>query len=429
VLKKYFHLGLKQYNQIRASKFFKVFLWDVLSKGADFVLLPIYLKILSQQEYGFYTYILYIITSASGLFKLGLDTAISKMYYETDKYERGSMMFSTHSIWVICFFTVTSICYLSGLDVNVLSKVLAIPTENYLQIRFSFFLFIFFNLIQNTLNVFFVIDNNAIVYQKYNLIRVVLGNIVIISLLGFINTGNKAYLRLYIEPVIFTLSFIPIMVILVKKLKYRLDMKAINQGFKVGLPMVGTLIVGIIYNLSDKYFLQQSSGYNELAIYNLALFLTLPVSLIFSSFQTVWFPQFLQVKTEAERFEKSNRFSIQLSWSYLILLIALWLGLILCILVNIFPASYLPIIYIFPFIFFAKVADNLVQIYNNFVVAWGKTFFNFFASILFGLLTFLLNFFLIPFFGLKAAVAILLTISCIRIFTFFSFVKLNITKS
>jgi O-antigen/teichoic acid export membrane protein len=426
VIKKYFEVATTQYTQIRSSKFFKVFIWDVLSKGADYALLPVYLKILSQEEYGFYTYVLYIITTTSGIIKLGIDTAVSKMYYETEQYDRGTMLFSANSIWFVFFVGLLSLCLITGLDKIVFSNLLNIPENNYLQIRLFIFAFILFNLIQTTLNVFFVIDDNPLVYQKYNLIRTVVGNAVVIGLLLFFAQGNKAYFRLYIEPVVFLVSFIPLIVVLIKRMTFNINWDAVKHGLKIGLPMVGTLIVGVIYNISDKYFLQKSNGYNALAIYNLAMFLTLPISLIFSSFQTVWFPKFLQVKSVQERFYKSNQFSRLLIYAYLAIFSIIWIGLITFIYTGLFPETYLPIISLFPIIFIAKVAESLTQIYNNFIVAWGKTLFNLLVSIFFGLTTLFLNYFIIPDFGVQGAVAILLFISLIRIITFFLFVKSTI---
>jgi O-antigen/teichoic acid export membrane protein len=426
VIKKYIDIALQQYTQIRSSKFFKVFIWDVLSKGADYALLPIYLKILSQEEYGFYTYVLYIIATTSGIIKLGIDTAVSKMYYETEQYDRGTMLFSANSIWAVFFVGLLSLCLFTGIDKIVFSNLLSIPEINYLQIRLFIFAFILFNLIQTTLNVFFVIDDNALVYQKYNLIRTVVGNAIVIGLLLFFAKDNKAYFRLYIEPVVFLLSFIPLMVIFIKRMTFTINWDAIKHGLKIGLPMVGTLIVGVIYNISDKYFLQKTSGFNTLAVYNLALFLTLPISLIFSSFQTVWFPQFLQVKSPKERFDKSNRFSITLIYTYLGIFSFIWVGLIIFIYVGLFPKTYLPIISLFPIIFVAKIAESLTQIYNNFIVAWGKTQFNLLVSIFFGLTTLFLNYFIIPDFGIQGTVAILLIMSISRVITFFLFVKKNI---
>ncbi len=426
MIKKYFEVATTQYTQIRSSKFFKVFIWDVLSKGADYALLPVYLKILSQEEYGFYTYVLYIITTTSGIIKLGIDTAVSKMYYETEQYDRGTMLFSANSIWFIFFLGLLSLCLMTGIDKIIFANLLNIPENSYLQIRLFIFAFILFNLIQTTLNVFFVIDDNALVYQKYNLIRTIVGNAVVIGLLLFVANGNKAYFRLYIEPIVFLLSFIPLIIILIKRMKFTINWDAVTHGFKIGLPMVGTLIVGVIYNISDKYFLQKTSGYNILAVYNLALFLTLPISLIFSSFQTVWFPQFLQVKSIQERFDKSNKFSLMLINAYLAIFFFLWVGLIIFIYAGLFPKTYLPIISLFPIIFIAKVAESLTQIYNNFIVAWGKTLFNLLVSIFFGFTTLFLNYFIIPDFGIQGAVAILLIMSIIRIITFFLFVKSHI---
>lgn len=410
---------------LKNSKFFKVFIWDILSKGAEFALLPIYLKILSKEEYGFYTYVIFIVTTVAGVINLGMDTAMSKMYYEEEKYNRGTLLFSTSTVWFSFFLIIMLFGTITGLDNQVLTGLLNIPIIDLLKIKVFIYLFIFFQLIRTTLNVFFVIDDNALVFQKYNLIRTALGNIIIITSLYFLASGNKAYARLYIEPAIYILFFLPLILLFFKKMKFKLDWKAIKHGFSIGLPMVGALAVGVVYNLSDKYYLQKNSGYESLAVYNLAIFLTLPISLVFSSFQTVWLPKFLKEKSQFERFSNTNSFLIKLVFMFAILLFLIVFVLYASFYFGILENEYKSIFVIYPLIFFAKAAEQLTQLYNNFVVVWGKTIFNLIMSMVFAAITFFFNSYFIPRSGIQAAIIILISIALIRFLSFFLFVKYN----
>ena len=411
------------FKTLRSSKFFKVFAWDVLSKGTDFALLPIYLKVLSQEEYGFYTYTLYIITTISGIVKLGVDTSVSKMYYEQDKYERGKMLFSANIIWIIFFCLLFLFAITTGSDTRLFTELMNISISDYNQIKIFIFAFILFNLVQTTLNVFFVIDDNAIIYQKYNLIRTLGGNLVVIVLLLFVSKGDKAYFRLYLEPILFLVSFIPLIIIFIKRMTFKIDWKIVKHSLEIGLPMMGTLIVAVVYNLSDKYYLQKSSGFETLAVYNLAIFLTLPVSLIFMSFNTVWLPKFFQEKSSNINLIKSNKYFIRLTIFYLALMIFTQTLLVVGLKTNMLSNSYKNIVYIFPFIFISRVFDVLLQLYNNFIISWGKTVFNLTASLFFGISTLSLNYTIIPIWGLSGAILILLVTSLTRLLIFYFFVK------
>ena len=411
------------FKMLRSSNFFKVFVWDVLSKGTDFALLPIYLKILSQQEYGFYTYTLYIITTISGIIKLGIDTSVSKMYYEQDKYERGKMLFSANIIWIIFFCFLFLLGALTGLDTRLFTELMNISTSDYSQVRIFIFAFILFNLVQTTLNVFFVIDDNAITYQKYNLIRTLGGNLVVIGLLLFVAKGDKAYFRLYLEPILFLVSFIPLVIIFIKRMIFKIDWKVVKHSLEIGLPMVGTLIVGVVYNLSDKYYLQKSSGFATLAVYNLAIFLTLPVTLIFMSFNTIWLPNFFKEKSSSINLKKTNRYFVQLSIFYLVLMFLIQFILLIGLKIKILNRSYENIVYVFPFVFISRISDILLQLYNNFIISWGKTVFNLTVSIFFGVIIFSLNYTIIPLWGLNGAILILLFTSLLRLLIFYFFVK------
>lgn len=415
-------------RNIRRTKFFNVFVLDVLSKGADFILLPVYLKILSQEEYGFYTYFLYVVVTAGSLISLGLNNSVSKMYYETDKFNRGTMLFSLNSMPILLFLLLAFIGFLSGLDIPLVSGLLGISIVDYNSIRPFFCLYILFNLLQTMLNVFFVISDNAIKYQKYNLIRTISGNLVTILLLISIAHGNKAYFRIYIEPVMYFIAFSPLIMFFFRKLTFRLDLKAMKHGLLVGLPMLGTMIVAVIYNISDKYFLQQSYGFDSLAIYNLAIFLTLPVSLIFSSFNTVWLPRFFQEKSGKINLTKSNSYLYLLSLLFLVIFLFMLLVLVIAIKTGLIDLKYLQVLYIFPIIYFSKAADALVQLYNNFVIQWGKTMFNLVTSICFGVLIFFLNYGIIPIWGIYGAACILLFISMTRMAVFSTYVKYRVRQ-
>ncbi|MBK8391110.1 MAG: oligosaccharide flippase family protein [Saprospiraceae bacterium] len=143
MINQYVSLLKNELIKIKDSKFFKVLILDVLSKGSDFLFLPIYLKLLTQEEFGIYTFILYIITTASGIIKLGMDTAASKMYYETERFDRSKMLFSVNSIWFALFILITGISLTTGIDKFVFIDLLNIPLEGYIQIRYFIFIYIF----------------------------------------------------------------------------------------------------------------------------------------------------------------------------------------------------------------------------------------------------------------------------------------------
>lgn len=414
------------FDKFRHSKLSKVFFWDVLSKGSDFVFLPLYLKILTQAEYGFYTYTIYIITTLSGILNLGLDTSLSKMYYETENDGRKTMLFSINIIWFLFFAVVFLFCLITSIDNILLTEVLNVSLGDYRQIRFFIFGFVLFKMIQNTLNIFFVIDDNSITYQKYNLFRTLIGNSIVLIILAYFTTGNKAYFRLYLEPIFFFLSFIPLIIIFIKRMKFKINWKFVKDSLTLGMPIMGSVIVGVVYNISDKYFLQKSNGYDTLAVYNLTLFLTLPISLVFMSFSTIWMPIFFKEHSSIIRFRDTNKYFVRLTLFYLILLILIESILIIGVKLDFLKSEYTPIIYIYPIVFVAKVMENLFQLYNNFIIAWNKTLFNLLISVLFSVITLVLNFLIIPEWGLYGAITTLFLLSATRLIIFYTFVQSNI---
>jgi O-antigen/teichoic acid export membrane protein len=409
--------------RLQASTFAKVLFWDVLSKCSDFLLLPIYLAIFSPEEYGFYSYAIFVVISIASVLKLGLDTAMSKLYYEEDKYARDQMLYTLNLTWLVVFGVLSAFAIFAGLDSWFYQRVLSITPDQYTQLRYPLLAFVLFYLVQGTLNVYYVISGQAIVFQKLNLLRIVVGNILIIALLYFVSVENKAYLRLTYEPVIYLVLFLPLLYNYIKRLSANFNPAIFSVSLPIALPMLGTILVGLVYSLSDKYYLQKTNNYDTLAIYNLATVLCAPATMFFSSFQTVWFPQFSQEKSNTIRFEKSSTFIKQLLMLFAVLLVVLMIGLGIALKMHLIKPHYVLVLSILPFVYTAKVFDVLAQVYNNFVVVWGKTYFNLVLSLVFAFLVFGLNYYLIPKFGLMAAAGILLFTALAKYYIYYLFIK------
>ena len=55
---------------------------DILVKASGFILLPIYLRLMTQEEYGLYNYLLSIITTFAVVLNFALYIPLSKFYHD-----------------------------------------------------------------------------------------------------------------------------------------------------------------------------------------------------------------------------------------------------------------------------------------------------------------------------------------------------------
>ena len=66
-------------HNVLVKNYAKVFSVDILVKLSSFILLPVYLKLMTQEAFGLYTYLLAIISSFSLVMNFGLYVAQSKL--------------------------------------------------------------------------------------------------------------------------------------------------------------------------------------------------------------------------------------------------------------------------------------------------------------------------------------------------------------
>lgn len=406
-----------------AGDFIKTLSIDILAKGFTFVFLPLYTRVMSEEDFGLFTYLYLIITTGASIIKVGMDTVFSKLFFDVDSNNRSTLTFVTNSIWAFTFLLLFILAWLTGYDKWVISLLIE-KNINYSQIRFQFWFFIFLEMISTTLSVYYLVNERFRRFQLFNFIKIFITNFCTFSLLYFF-TKDKVELRLTSECVLGLLIFMPLIIEVFKSVKIEIDKPLFIKAFKIGFPMMGSILISTIYLFADRYFIQKYSGLNSLAIYNFCMMLTLPISLFFTSFNTIWFPKFAKEKDLGINFRKTTKITIILFGGFLVLSLFVWFILIILLKISVIKDTYYPSLSILPVIFMSRILDTLSNLYTNFVVILGKTTFNFLLVLFLSVFTFVLNYFLTPTYGTIAASIILFVVSFFRILALFLFSRHN----
>src|SRR6188472_933392 len=92
--------NLKKHGLI--SRFFSVLSIDILVKASGFLLLPFFLRLMSQSEFGLYNYILSIVQTFSLVLNLGLYIPQSKLYHTyKSQDQRGQLLFTIYITLIV----------------------------------------------------------------------------------------------------------------------------------------------------------------------------------------------------------------------------------------------------------------------------------------------------------------------------------------
>src|SRR6187401_3074032 len=95
----------KYKENILVKRLFTVLGIDILVKVSGILLLPIYLLLMTQEEYGLYGYLLSIIMTFSIVLNFGLYIPLSKFYHDyQDAEKRGKLLF-TISLLLVSMLT------------------------------------------------------------------------------------------------------------------------------------------------------------------------------------------------------------------------------------------------------------------------------------------------------------------------------------
>jgi len=74
------------------KRFFGLFSIDILTKASGFILLPIYLKLMTQEQFGMFGYVLSLISNIAMVLNLGLYVAQSKLFHDYQERKKNNLL-------------------------------------------------------------------------------------------------------------------------------------------------------------------------------------------------------------------------------------------------------------------------------------------------------------------------------------------------
>src|SRR5688500_5587529 len=133
---KILRVWIEKYKQsILLNRLFAVLSIDILVKLSGVILLPVYLRLMTQDEYGLYNYLLSIILTFSLVLNFGLYIPVSKFYHDyKDQLHKGKLLFTTFTLLLAGLLILIVIIYSFGLDL-VIIKILFKHELNYQNYR------------------------------------------------------------------------------------------------------------------------------------------------------------------------------------------------------------------------------------------------------------------------------------------------------
>ena len=155
------------------NRLFAVLSIDILVKLAGVILLPIYLRLMTQDEYGLYGYLLSIIFTFSVVLNFGLYIPISKFYHDFENEEdRGHLLFTIFCLLAVILTLVIFPIYFFNWD-YILVKILFKNQIHYTEYRGSVLLALVVSIGNFMLTNFLFTSEKIKQLKQYNFLRII----------------------------------------------------------------------------------------------------------------------------------------------------------------------------------------------------------------------------------------------------------------
>lgn len=426
-------LSLKDlFHNQNVRKFVSLLSTDVLVRGANFLLIPIFLYLMPMEEFGVYGYLYNFAITCSLIMNLGYHSALPKMYSETkeNKVANSSMLFTLSTTLFGFVASLFLIFYLTDLDYAFFNIVNRNQNTLFDYKGYRPYLFIALSsmIFSNFLTYYFISAKKIRSIQSFNLIRLFICNLTVIIVLYLSKDSDTALIRLSVTYVIeLALCFIFSRQI-IKEFICKYSIPFIKKALKIGLPICFVALINAFINFGDKQFVMMYCGSQAMGGYNLATMLATIPLIVFQSFNFIWLPDFLDEKNLITLNRKTNKNSKIIVLLLLFISLVVWTGTYILIEFGVFPAEYRVILAYLPILLLAQIFAAMILFYFNFFTYFEKTYVPMIISILSAIPSVFLYNYCGQAYGVIGIASILAVLNLIVLTTYIGFAKYYLRK-
>ncbi|NOT74812.1 MAG: lipopolysaccharide biosynthesis protein [Cyclobacteriaceae bacterium] len=397
--------------------YLKVFSVDVLVKGSGIILLPIYLQLMTQDEYGLYGYLIAIISSFSLVFNLGIYQAQSKLYHDYPLEEKGVLLFTLNSTLLAFLLILLAAILLFRIDFPIV-EFLFKGTLDYESYRASVLLGFVVSVYSLLLVNYFLTSEDIRKVQLFNISRVVLINVIVMLILWQFSEEDHTLLRIKYANIVELGIILFFGSYYVRRMKFRFDSRIAKRAMWIGVPIMLSAIIGLFANLSDRYFIEKYGTLKDLAVYNLAMTFAGIIPFAFASFQNIWLPQFLKEKDLEINRIRTKKMVVRLIAGFVVLSVGIIITLKVMLIIGIIDSKYDLIMPLLPIVLTTAVLMSLTVMYSNHLVHMDKLYVIILVGIPASLIGIALNIWLVPLYGIYGAAVASLMINLIFLLSY-----------
>lgn len=372
---------------------------NVLPKAAGFILLPIYTRYLSPEEYGIVQSMQVLITILAIVFSLALERCITRLYwdYKTEEEKKEFLGTITISLTLIAILMLSLTLTLKGLVGRIYSSIDFYPFYLYA-------IFITFVLVLSFVpRIYLMVTQQASKFITISIVQFVLTST--LTLFFIIVKGDGA-IGMLKGRLISLILIVPIYIsISMGIINFRFNFRILKKCLSYSLPIMPTLMMAWILNLSDRIFIERYFTLSDVGIYSLGCKIAGLVLIIMLGIEKAYSPVFYKLANSEDQEFARKKIG---QYNNTIILVTLFSCFIITffakeVIILIFPDKYIQAYKVIPIISFGYFIIQLDGFAGSFIKQAKKTIVIMYIVIAGAALNILLNFLLVPTFGALGA--------------------------
>jgi O-antigen/teichoic acid export membrane protein len=391
-------------------QFAGVFSVDALMKASGMLLLPLYLILMTQEEYATFNYLTAVIGVLSQVCTFGLYVPQSKIFHDVTENERGTLLLTISSLLIGLLSLTLLPTYLFGWD-SILVRFLFSGNIDYERYRYMIPAGVVLAVFSNMLLNYFLTRQQIRDAIRYNISRLIMGAAFTMGALYWI-VRDGASVRLVSSLGAELVAFMAFSIHYIREMHGRFNPQLARRTLALGLPIMGSAILGIAINFGDKFFLERFCSLPDMSVYFLGLTFSSAISVVFMAFQNVWLPRFLKEKDLATNLARTRSIFGSLLLLLGILAVLIWLMAAGAFHFGFINQVYIRVLSILPILMTASICSCLVGLLSVYTVYWEMTYVTVFTGVVIAIIGLPLNYFVAKDYGIGgiASVSVLLNV-------------------
>lgn len=414
-------------NNELTNRFANILSLDILVKGGMLFFYPIYIRLMTVDEYGVYGYLISIIGVFAMALNFGIYLAQTKQYHDVGIENRGSYIFSINVFLGVAVAITLALLFVTRFDYTVVAFLFE-KSIDYAAYRPWIILGVVNSIYSLMVYNYFMTSEQIKFYQLQNVLKLVLVNMVVVAYLK-LDIGDNILVRIKYNYIVETLILIPFLWMYLRNITFRFNWEYVKGALTIGLPSMVSGMIGVFYSLADRKFIEQYRSHEELGIYTLGITLSGIIYLIFAAFQNSLLPFFFKEKDKMANYERTIRSTKKMTMLLLGISVAMFVLTFLLVHFELIKKEYGAVLPIMPIMLITQIIQSVSSLFANYFIYFDKNYYSVFLSLLSAVLNIVLCILLIPTFGMLGAVVATFTVSIALCLINFNFARKHCLSS